>query len=129
MHLPVDQVPARLSPSMTLNHAIKTEAGRLGFALVGVTTPDSPPHLAVYSEWLREGRHGEMGYIATERARWRTVPGDPGGRDALPGGRSACTQRTYPVWRPAWRAGSCLRLGRGLPHRPDRALATAGSLY
>ena len=54
---------------MTLAPAIKTEAGRLGFTLVGVTTPDSPPHLAVYGDWLREGRHGEMGYLATERAR------------------------------------------------------------
>jgi epoxyqueuosine reductase len=56
---------------MTLTHAIKSEASRLGFALVGVTTPDPPPHLTVYEGWLGAGRHGEMGYLATERARQR----------------------------------------------------------
>lgn len=56
---------------MTLTKAIKTEAGRLGLTLVGVTTPDPPQHLAVYEDWLQEGRHGEMGYLATEQARRR----------------------------------------------------------
>ena len=56
---------------MTLTNAIKTEAGRLGFELVGVTTPDPPPHFSTFEGWLREGRHGEMGYLATERARQR----------------------------------------------------------
>jgi epoxyqueuosine reductase len=54
---------------MTLTHAIKSEANRLGFALVGVTTLDAPPHVTVYKDWLRAGRHGEMDYLATERAR------------------------------------------------------------
>ena len=53
---------------MTLTNALKTEAGRLGFTLVGVTTPNPPPHLSVYEDWLRGGRHAEMAYLATERA-------------------------------------------------------------
>ena len=56
---------------MTLTNAIKTEAGRLGFELVGMTTPDPPPHFSTFVGWLREGRHGEMGYLATERAHQR----------------------------------------------------------
>ncbi len=54
---------------MTLTQAVKDYAQRLGFALTGVTTPDAPPHLDVYERWLKEGRHGEMSYLATERAR------------------------------------------------------------
>ncbi len=50
---------------------IKAEALHLGFDLVGVTTPDPPPHLDVYESWLAEGRHGTMAYLGTERARDR----------------------------------------------------------
>ena len=53
----------------------KSEALRLGFSLVGVTTPAPVPHLEVYQEWIAEGRHGEMGYLETDRAlRWRADP-------------------------------------------------------
>ncbi len=65
---------------LRLTQAIKTEARRLGFALAGVTTPDPPPHYEVYERWLQSGRHGEMGYLATERACQRR--GDP--RQILP---------------------------------------------
>lgn len=51
---------------MNLKEAIKAEAQRLGFQLVGVTTPDSPPHGDVFERWLQAGRHGEMNYLATE---------------------------------------------------------------
>jgi epoxyqueuosine reductase len=60
---------------MTLTTKVKAKAHQLGFHLVGVTTPKPPPHLDVYAEWLATGRHGEMGYLATERARQRR--GDP----------------------------------------------------
>jgi len=56
---------------VSLREVVKAEAYRLGFDLVGVTTPDSPPHYGVYERWLTAGRHGEMGYLATERARQR----------------------------------------------------------
>ena len=69
---------------MVLEEEIKAEAHRLGFQLVGITSPDPPPHLDVYENWLAAGRHGEMGYLATPRARARRA--DP--REILPECRS-----------------------------------------
>lgn len=57
--------------TQTLEQIIKDEARRLGFALAGVTTPDPPPHLTTFENWLSLGRHGAMGYLADERARLR----------------------------------------------------------
>lgn len=54
---------------MSIIQAIKNEARRLGFALTGVTTPDPPPHISIYENWLRLGRHGSMEYMAGERVR------------------------------------------------------------
>ena len=54
-----------------LTEFIKAEARRLGFSLVGVTSPEPPPHLEVYENWLEKGHHGEMAYLATDRARHR----------------------------------------------------------
>lgn len=68
----------------SLREVVKAEAHRLGFDLVGVTTPDTPPHYGAYKRWLTAGRHGEMGYLATERARQRRA--DP--RQILPECRS-----------------------------------------
>jgi epoxyqueuosine reductase len=63
------------SQKAQLTQQIKQEARRLGFDLVGVTTPISPPHLDVYRRWLELGRHGEMGYLASETAiRRRSDP-------------------------------------------------------
>jgi epoxyqueuosine reductase len=56
---------------IAITHALKDQARRLGFDLVGVTTPDPPPHFDVYESWLVAGRHGQMAYLATERARLR----------------------------------------------------------
>jgi epoxyqueuosine reductase len=58
-----------MSPDLhRLTEAVKEEARRLGFALVGVTTPDAPPHLDVFQAWLAQGRQGEMVYLETPRA-------------------------------------------------------------
>lgn len=54
-----------------LTHQIKEKARALGFELVGVTTPEAPPHLDVYAQWLEAGHHGQMRYLATEKARER----------------------------------------------------------
>jgi epoxyqueuosine reductase len=54
---------------MTLVQALKSEAHRLGFYLAGITTPDPPVHISAYERWIAAGRHGDMGYLATERAR------------------------------------------------------------
>jgi epoxyqueuosine reductase len=55
----------------TLTRIVKDEAHRLGFQLVGVTVPDSPPHLEVYEQWLEDGNQGGMTWLASERARQR----------------------------------------------------------
>lgn len=59
-----------MQPS-ALSRLIKLEAQRLGFELVGITTPAPPPHFDVYKSWLVAGRHGEMAYLATDRALQR----------------------------------------------------------
>ena len=69
---------------MTLTDAVKAEARRLGFSLVGVTTPDPPQHYDVFERWLQAGKHGEMGYLDTQRSRQRRY--DP--RQVLPECRS-----------------------------------------
>lgn len=53
----------------SLAQAVKDEAHRLGFLLAGVTTPEPPLHWSSYETWLAAGRHGEMTYLARERAR------------------------------------------------------------
>ncbi len=50
---------------------VKTEALRLGFSRAGITSPEPPPHLEIYEKWLEEGRHGDMTYLDTDRARHR----------------------------------------------------------
>lgn len=69
---------------VALTAAVKQEARRLGFELVGVTTPDPPPHLDTFLRWLDAGRHGTMEYLAGERSRSRRA--DPAA--ILPGCRS-----------------------------------------
>jgi epoxyqueuosine reductase len=49
--------------------AVKNEAHHLGFTLAGITTPEPPPHLSAYQNWLTLGRHASMEYLAGERAR------------------------------------------------------------
>ncbi len=52
----------------TITQAVKAEARRLGFELVGVTTAHPPAHFEVFERWLARGAHGEMAYLATERS-------------------------------------------------------------
>ena len=79
---------------LSLTPGIKAEARRLGFQLVGVTTPDMPPHYPVYTSWLAAGLHGEMSYLDTERACERRA--DP--RQILPECQSIlCLGIRYPV--------------------------------
>jgi epoxyqueuosine reductase len=60
---------------VSIVQTVKKEARRLGFALVGVTTPAPPPHLLTYEDWLMLGRHGSMDYLARQHAR--TCRSDP----------------------------------------------------
>ncbi len=63
-----------------LKERILTKSKQLGFLLAGVTTPDPPPHISTFENWLNQGRHGSMGYLAAERSRTRRA--DP--RQILP---------------------------------------------
>ncbi len=54
-----------------LKRSILDEAHRLGFFLAGVTTPDPPAHFPAFENWLAQGQHAGMGYLATERSRLR----------------------------------------------------------
>ncbi|MDE2180563.1 MAG: tRNA epoxyqueuosine(34) reductase QueG [candidate division NC10 bacterium] len=53
-----------------LAQAIKAEAHRLRFELVGISPVSDPPHEQLFADWLQEGYGGEMAYMArTEQAR------------------------------------------------------------
>jgi epoxyqueuosine reductase len=67
-----------------LKDKIKVKSSQLGFLLAGVTTPDPPPHYSTFEQWLTQGRHGTMNYLATERSRLRRL--DP--RQIMPECRS-----------------------------------------
>jgi epoxyqueuosine reductase len=73
-----------MNDQTSLTQAVKAEARRLGFELVGVTTPDPSAGYPRYQRWLEADLHGEMGYLASERARQRRA--DP--RRILPECRS-----------------------------------------
>lgn len=63
-----------------LKQSILNEAHRLGFILAGVTTPDPPPHFSAFENWLAQGHHANMDWLASERSRARRA--DP--RQILP---------------------------------------------
>ena len=54
-----------------LKETIKAKARQLGFILAGVTTPEPPPHISTFENWLAQGHHGTMDYLATDRSRAR----------------------------------------------------------
>ena len=54
-----------------LKQSIKDKARQLGFFLAGVTTPEPPPHYSTFENWLAQGLHGQMKYLATDRSRVR----------------------------------------------------------
>jgi epoxyqueuosine reductase len=57
--------------TLDLKQTIKDTARQLGFVLAGVTTPDLPPHYSTFENWLAQGYHGTMQYLADERSRTR----------------------------------------------------------
>lgn len=64
--------------------AFRADALDLGFLQVGFAPAAAPPHANAYLEWLRDGRHGEMGWMAREDSVRRRL--DP--REALSGCRT-----------------------------------------
>ena len=43
---------------------VKQRASELGFSLVGITTPEPPPHHVTYQAWIDSGHHAQMNYLA-----------------------------------------------------------------
>lgn len=60
-------------PPEDLKERIKAKSRQLGFVLTGVTTPDPSPHYSTFENWLAQGHHGRMEYLATERSRIRRL--------------------------------------------------------
>lgn len=57
-----------------LKDALAAQAQEIGFAAMRITQPDAVPQIAArLQQYLAEGRHGQMGWMA-ERTHWR---GDP----------------------------------------------------
>jgi epoxyqueuosine reductase len=54
-----------------LKQTIKDKARQLGFFLAGVTIPEPPSHFSIFENWLAQGLHGRMDYLATEYSRER----------------------------------------------------------
>jgi len=52
--------------SIEEREALRADALGLGFLQVGFAAAVAPPHADVYIEWLRQERHGEMGWMARE---------------------------------------------------------------
>jgi epoxyqueuosine reductase len=55
--------------SNDIKKAIKEKARQLGFLLAGVTTPEPPPHYSTFENWLAQGHHGTMDYLAGDRSQ------------------------------------------------------------
>jgi epoxyqueuosine reductase len=71
-----------MDTAVTVAAAIKRRAHELGFDLVGITTADPPPHAAQFQQWLANGSHGEMSYMAKNAGK-RVAP-----QEILPDARS-----------------------------------------
>ena len=67
----------------TLTDAIKAEAIRLGFDLVGVAPVRPSDHERLYREWIAAGRHGEMSYLARPDAMQNRLHPNPQFRSAV----------------------------------------------
>jgi epoxyqueuosine reductase len=52
---------------VNLKQTIEQEARRLGFALAGFTTPEPPPHVQAWRNWLDREQHGAMNYMTDPR--------------------------------------------------------------
>ena len=53
-----------MQQAATLTSAVRAAARELGFDLVGIAPAGPSEHAAFYREWLAQGRHGEMAYLA-----------------------------------------------------------------
>jgi epoxyqueuosine reductase len=107
-----------------LKQAILNETSRLGFILAGVTTPDPPSHLSAFENWLAQGKHGTMGYLADQQSRARRA--EP--RLILPGCKSILVL-AFPYSKPSLSPISLLKLGEGQGVRGQIAAYAWGDDY
>ena len=77
-----------------LKAALLAQAGSLGFDLCRVAPAQVPPHAEAFREWIADGRHGDMAWLARNADR-RTDPAL-----VLPGVRSVLMLATN-YWQPA----------------------------
>lgn len=76
--------PHEMATSIEDREAFRADALGVGFLQVGFAPGEAPPHAGAYLEWLRQGRHGDMRWMAREDSVRRRL--DPG--QALPGCRT-----------------------------------------
>ncbi|MBO13622.1 MAG: epoxyqueuosine reductase, partial [Planctomycetaceae bacterium] len=55
------------STNAVLSDAIRTEARRIGFDLVGIADAGTPESLDHFDDWLESGFDGKMGYLSRRR--------------------------------------------------------------
>lgn len=53
---------------MSIKSQIKSKAQELGFTQVGITNPSPPEHFPKFINWLNQGRHADMTYLASDRS-------------------------------------------------------------
>ena len=53
---------------MSTKDDIKAEAFSLGFSLFGISDVCKPSHFSVYENWITNGHHANMAYLASSRA-------------------------------------------------------------
>ena len=93
-----------------MKQLIKDKARQLGFFLAGATLPNPPPHYSTFEHWLAQGHHGNMNYLATERARARRA--NP--REILPECKSILVLATpYSPPPPLALSGATVKTKRG----------------
>ncbi len=117
--------PKKMTPTKAadipkdLKERIKIKSRQLGFTLAGVTLPDPPPHYSTFENWLAQGHHGTMEYLASDRSRARRA--NP--REILPECKSIFVLAT--PYSPALPKGEQLGLGEN----PRIASYARGSDY
>ena len=114
-----------------LTREIKERARQLGFPLVGVTSPDPPPHLDFLRKWLDAGFQASMAWMGTDRSLERRS--DP--RAVLPECRSILSLGSpYPAPRGNVRGGNIASYALNqdyhvvLEHRLEELVEAIGEL-
>jgi epoxyqueuosine reductase len=95
-------MPAPLwkSYAVNLTAPIKQKARELGFDLVSITTANPPTHAGQFQQWLADGFHGEMAYLARNAGK-RVDPEQvlPGARSIIVVGLNYYPGQSHPIAR------------------------------